>query len=69
LLWTSGDRLHRVRGLWFLAEPRDSALEALQLRVETTPIAGGTEFAVTTANLVREMGCWSIRMPWPTTRS
>ncbi|MGC5169106.1 glycosyl hydrolase 2 galactose-binding domain-containing protein [Microbacterium sp. DT81.1] len=47
--------LDGVRGLWFFAEPRDSALEAPQLRVVATPTSGGTEVEITAANLVREI--------------
>jgi beta-mannosidase len=47
--------LEGVRGLWFFAEPRDSALEAPRLRVATTPVSGGTRVAIAAENLVRDI--------------
>lgn len=48
---TAGDE----RGLWFFAEPRDSALAAAQVAVEAVPAADGTHVRVTAANLVRDL--------------
>ncbi|HEX5857369.1 MAG TPA: glycoside hydrolase family 2 protein [Microbacterium sp.] len=47
--------LDGARGMWFFAEPRDSALEAPRLSVVATPVAGGTEVAITASNLVRDI--------------
>ncbi|MCT9818870.1 glycoside hydrolase family 2 protein [Microbacterium sp. W1N] len=44
-----------VRGLWFFAEPRDSALGAAELTVDTRPVEGGTEVTVTAAALARDV--------------
>jgi len=48
---TAGDE----RGFWFFAEPRDSALPAVGLTVETARVAGGTEVTVTASTLVRDL--------------
>ena len=47
--------LDGARGLWFFAEPRDSALQPPRLSLVATPVAGGTEVAITASNLVREI--------------
>ncbi|WP_243077097.1 glycoside hydrolase family 2 protein [Microbacterium sp. SS28] len=44
-----------VRGEWFFAEPRDSALGAAALEVETAPADGGTLVTVTAHSLVRDL--------------
>jgi beta-mannosidase len=44
-----------VRGLWFFAEPRDSALAAPRLETEVLPAADGVVLRVTAANLVRDL--------------
>ncbi|WP_309105032.1 glycoside hydrolase family 2 protein, partial [Microbacterium sp.] len=43
------------RGFWFFTEPRDSALPAARLSVETTSVDGGTEVSVTANSLVRDL--------------
>jgi beta-mannosidase len=48
---TLGDR----RALWFFAEYRNSRLEAPQLTVAATSVAGGYAVTVTAANLVRDL--------------
>ncbi|MBM7502992.1 glycoside hydrolase family 2 protein [Agromyces aurantiacus] len=48
---TAGDE----RGLWFFAEPRDSALEPAELELETTAVPDGTEVRVTARTLVRDL--------------
>ncbi|GAA5038598.1 glycoside hydrolase family 2 protein [Microbacterium fluvii] len=44
-----------VRGFWFFAEPRDSALPAQALRVETAPADGGTLVTITADALARDV--------------
>ena len=44
-----------VRGEWFFAEPRDSALGAAELAVETAAVEGGTLVTVTAGTLVRDL--------------
>lgn len=44
-----------VRGQWFFAEPRDSALGAAQVEVRTEPAAGGTLVSLTASSLVRDL--------------
>jgi beta-mannosidase len=44
-----------LRGEWFFAEPRDSALGAAELDVETSPVLGGTLVTVTARTLVRDL--------------
>ncbi|WP_318152842.1 glycoside hydrolase family 2 protein [Microbacterium helvum] len=44
-----------VRGFWFFAEPRDSALGAAQVEVSTTAGDGGTLATLTAQTLVREL--------------
>ncbi|WP_345801725.1 glycoside hydrolase family 2 protein [Microbacterium sp. AZCO] len=44
-----------VRGEWFFAEPRDSALGAAELEVSTEPVDGGTLVTITAGNLVRDV--------------
>ncbi|PFG43932.1 beta-mannosidase [Isoptericola jiangsuensis] len=43
------------RGLWFPAEPRDSALAVPHLATEVLPADGGVTVRVTAANLVRDL--------------
>lgn len=47
--------LDGVRGLWFFAEPRDSALTAPQLEVEVRADAEAFSVTVTASNLVRDI--------------
>ncbi|MFE5409260.1 glycoside hydrolase family 2 protein [Microbacterium sp. NPDC056569] len=44
-----------VRGSWFFAEPRDSALGAADVDVRTEPTAGGTRVTLTASTLVRDL--------------
>ncbi|MFH8250565.1 glycosyl hydrolase 2 galactose-binding domain-containing protein [Microbacterium sp. B2969] len=44
-----------VRGEWFFAEPRDSALGAADLAVATSAVDGGTLVTVTARGLVRDL--------------
>jgi beta-mannosidase len=44
-----------VRGHWFFAEPRDSALGAAQVEVRTEPAAHGTLVSLTAGSLVRDL--------------
>jgi beta-mannosidase len=47
--------VHEVRGHWFFAEPRDSALAAAQVEVRTEPAADGTLVSLTAGSLVRDL--------------
>lgn len=47
--------IHEVRGHWFFAEPRDSALAAAQVEVRTEPAADGTLVTLTASSLVRDL--------------
>jgi beta-mannosidase len=47
--------LDGVRGLWFFAEPRDSALRAPALRTTVTAVDGGYRVDVHAENLVRDL--------------
>ncbi|MFC8681179.1 glycoside hydrolase family 2 protein [Microbacterium ureisolvens] len=44
-----------VRGFWFFAEPRDSALGAAEVDVRTEPVPEGTRVTLTAASLVRDL--------------
>lgn len=44
-----------VRGLWFFAEYRDSALEAPRFAASVEPVAGGVELRVTAEVLLRDV--------------
>ncbi|BDV29923.1 glycoside hydrolase family 2 protein [Microbacterium terricola] len=44
-----------ARGLWFFAEPRDSALPAQDLVLEARRVDGGTEVTVTARSLARDV--------------
>ncbi|MET0297246.1 MAG: glycoside hydrolase family 2 protein, partial [Microbacterium sp.] len=44
-----------ARGLWFFAEPRDSALPTQDVDVETRRVEGGTELSVTARTLTRDL--------------
>ncbi|KAF2413029.1 beta-mannosidase [Microbacterium sp. B35-04] len=44
-----------VRGHWFFAEPRESALGAAQVEVRTEPAAHGTLVSLTAGSLVRDL--------------
>ncbi|MGU3644153.1 glycoside hydrolase family 2 protein [Microbacterium sp. C23T] len=44
-----------VRGFWFFAEPRDSALGAAGVEVHTEPVADGTQVTLTASTLVRDL--------------
>ncbi|MFB7892984.1 glycoside hydrolase family 2 protein [Microbacterium sp. NPDC056044] len=44
-----------VRGFWFFAEPRDSALGAAEVEVRTEPAPGGTAVTLTASTLVRDL--------------
>ncbi|WP_347978310.1 glycoside hydrolase family 2 protein [Microbacterium sp. ProA8] len=44
-----------LRGHWFFAEPRDSALGAAQVEVRTEPAADGTLVSLTASSLVRDL--------------
>ncbi|WP_342001262.1 glycoside hydrolase family 2 protein [Microbacterium sp. LWH7-1.2] len=44
-----------VRGFWFFAEPRDSALGAAEVEVRTQPVEGGTRVTFTASTLVRDL--------------
>ncbi|WP_277212915.1 glycoside hydrolase family 2 protein [Isoptericola croceus] len=48
-------RLDGARGLWFFAEPRDSALAAPELRTDVVPVEGGYRVRVQALNLVRDL--------------
>jgi beta-mannosidase len=47
--------LDGVRGLWFFAEPRDSALAPPELSTHVDAVDGGYDVVVTAANLVRDV--------------
>lgn len=44
-----------VRGFWFFAEPRDSALGAAEVDVHAEPVADGTRVTLTASTLVRDL--------------
>ncbi|MDQ7878613.1 glycoside hydrolase family 2 protein [Microbacterium sp. QXD-8] len=44
-----------VRGHWFFAEPRESALAAAEVELRTEPAAGGTLVSLTAGSLVRDL--------------
>ncbi|MGN6126729.1 MAG: glycoside hydrolase family 2 protein [Humibacter sp.] len=44
-----------ARGVWFFAEPRDSALPAARTVVSTTPVDGGVDVTVNAGSLVRDL--------------
>jgi beta-mannosidase len=44
-----------LRGVWFFAEPRDSALAAARMTVSTVPADEGVDVTVTAASLVRDL--------------
>ncbi|MFB7884380.1 glycoside hydrolase family 2 protein [Microbacterium sp. NPDC056057] len=44
-----------VRGFWFFAEPRDSALGAAEVDVHAEPAADGTRVTLTASTLVRDL--------------
>lgn len=44
-----------IRGFWFFAEPRDSALPAQDVAVSTRVVPGGTEVTATAGALVRDL--------------
>lgn len=44
-----------VRGFWFFAEPRDSALGAAEVEVHAEPVADGTRVTLTASTLVRDL--------------
>ncbi|MEV7692338.1 glycoside hydrolase family 2 protein [Microbacterium sp. NPDC089189] len=44
-----------IRGEWFFAEPRDSALEAARVQVSASPTAEGSLVTITADNLVRDL--------------
>ncbi|MGM7669086.1 glycosyl hydrolase 2 galactose-binding domain-containing protein [Microbacterium sp. A93] len=44
-----------ARGLWFFAEPRDSALPAQEIALSTRTVDGGTEVTLTAKVLVRDV--------------
>lgn len=48
-------RLDDVRGLWFFAEYRDSALEAPRFAASVEPVVGGVELRVTAEVLLRDV--------------
>ena len=48
-------QVNGVRGEWFFAEPRDSALGAAEVDVETAAVTGGTLVTVTARTLVRDL--------------
>lgn len=44
-----------TRGHWFFAEPRDSALDAADVALETTAVSGGTAVTLAARTLVRDL--------------
>ncbi|MFT4259904.1 glycoside hydrolase family 2 protein [Microbacterium sp.] len=44
-----------VRGFWFFVEPRESALAAAEVSVDTAVVDGGAEVRVTAESLVRDL--------------